>query len=125
MIAIERGRISGFSLATLALALIVGGYLRFVDLGTREMSADEGASWAAASAPTVREVLVVQNHLNPGKAGLHDVALHLWMSAFGNGLSAMRALSAVIGTISILLVLGASREILAASCEAANDDAPV
>ena len=107
----------------LALALIVGGYLRFAGLGAREMSADEGASWTAAAAPTIREVLIAQNHLNPGKAGLHDVALHLWMRAFGNGLSAMRALSAVIGTLSILLVFGASREILAASCEADSGDA--
>jgi hypothetical protein len=125
VIPIERGRISGFSFATLALAVIVGGYLRFTDLGAREMSADEGASWAAASAPTIREVLVAQNHLNPGKAGLHDVALHLWMRAFGNGLSAMRTLSAAIGTLSILLVFGASHEILAASCEAGDDDDPI
>jgi uncharacterized membrane protein len=109
----------------LALAVIVGGYLRFVDLGGREMSADEGASWAAASAPTIHEVLIAQNRLNPGKAGLHDVALHLWMRAFGNGLSTMRALSAVIGTLSILLVFGASQEILAASWEADRVDAPI
>ena len=102
----------------MALALFAGAYLRFTDLGAREMSADEGASWAAASAPTIREVLRAQNHLNPGKAGLHDLALHLWMRAFGERLTAMRALSATVGTLAILLVFGAAREIFAASSQA-------
>jgi hypothetical protein len=112
---------SRFTIATLLLALIVGGYLRCANLGARQMSADEGASWAAAAAPTISEVLRTQNHLNPGKAGLHDVALHLWMRVFGDQLAAMRALSAAIGTIAIALVFGASREILAASCGARDD----
>ena len=115
---------SRLSIATLALALIVGAYLRCADLGGREMSADEGASWAAASAPTIREVLIAQNHLNPGKAGLHDLALHLWMRAFGDRLAAMRALSAAVGTMAILLVFGAAREIFAASCEAGDGEDP-
>src|ERR1700674_5763090 len=85
-----RGPASGFTIATLMLALMVGGYLRGSNLGGREMSADEGASWAAASAPTMREVLRAQNRLNPGKAGLHDITLYLWMRAFGDDLVAMR-----------------------------------
>jgi 4-amino-4-deoxy-L-arabinose transferase-like glycosyltransferase len=109
----DRVSTSGYAIGTLALAVIVGAYLRCADLGGREMSADEGASWAAASEPTIREVLRAQNHLNPGKAGLHDVALHLWMRAFGEQLAAMRALSGAVGTISILLVFGAAREIFA------------
>ncbi len=109
----ESASTSGLAILVVALALIVGAYLRCSDLGGREMSADEGASWAAASAPTVREVLRAQNHLNPGKAGLHDLALHLWMRAFGERLAVMRALSAVVGSITILLVFGASREIFA------------
>jgi hypothetical protein len=116
-----RGPASGFTIATLMLALMVGGYLRGSNLGGREMSADEGASWAAASAPTMREVLRAQNRLNPGKAGLHDVTLHLWMRAFGDDLVAMRALSAAIGTIAIALVFGATRELLAANCARPND----
>ena len=113
-----------FTLAMLALAVIVGAYLRCTGLGGREMSADEGASWAAASEPTIGEVLRAQNRLNPGKAGLHDVALHLWLLAFGDGLAAMRALSAVVGTIAILLVFGASREIFAVSGEAIGGAGP-
>ena len=116
-----RGPASGFTIATLMLALMVGGYLRGSNLGGREMSADEGASWAAASAPTMREVLRAQNRLNPGKAGLHDITLHLWMRAFGDDLVAMRALSAAIGTIAIALVFGATRELLAANCARPDD----
>lgn len=112
------GSSRSISIALLALALFAGAYLRFTDLGAREMSADEGASWAAASAPTIREVLRAQNHLNPGKAGLHDLALHIWMRAFGERLTAMRALSATVGTLAILLVFGAAREIFAASSQA-------
>jgi len=118
-----RGPANAFTIVVLMLALMVGGYLRCMNLGAREMSADEGASWAAASAPTLREVLRAQNRLNPGKAGLHDVALHLWVRAFGDDLVAMRALSAAIGTIAIALVFGASREILAASCTRPDDAA--
>jgi 4-amino-4-deoxy-L-arabinose transferase-like glycosyltransferase len=116
------GSSSKVAFAILTLALFLGAYLRCANLGGREMSADEGASWAAASAPTIREVLRAQNHLNPGKAGLHDLTLHLWMRAFGDGLAAMRALSAAVGTIAILLVFGATREIFEV-CRRTTDDA--
>ena len=112
-----RARARGFTIVVLIVALIVGGYLRCANLGAREMSADEGASWAAAAAPTLREVLLTQNRLNPGKAGLHDLALHFWLRAFGDHLATMRALSAAIGTLTILLVFGAAWEILAATCD--------
>ncbi len=108
----------------LAIALIVGGYLRFAGLGRREMSADEGASWAAAAAPTIRAVLHAQSRLNPGKAGLHDLALHLWMRALGQNLTMMRALSAAVGTLTILLVFGAVRELFAAGLESGGSETP-
>jgi mannosyltransferase len=107
----------------LAGAILAGGLLRFVDLGGNEMSADEGASWAAASAPTVGDVLSVQIHLNPGKAGLHDVLLHFWIGAFGDGLAAMRTLSAIAGTIAIALVFAVTRELLAVEVDSAGDAA--
>jgi hypothetical protein len=112
------------TIAILAFAMLLGGYLRCADLGGREMSADEGASWAAASAPTIRTVLRAQSTLNPGKAGLHDVALHLWIRAYGERLATMRAFSAAIGTLAILLVFGAAREIFAASIDSADGAGP-
>jgi len=102
-------------LATLALAILLGGYLRFVNLDTLELSADEGASWAAATAPSMFQVVRAQARLNPGELGLHDVALHLWIAAAGDSLIAMRSLSAVAGTLAIVMVFFVTREILALS----------
>ncbi len=111
-----------FAIAILVLAIVLGAALRFADLGGREMSSDEGASWAAAAAPTVGAVLHAQSTLNPGKAGLHDLALHLWMRAFGHGLATMRALSATVGALAILLVFATAREIFAATRDSALGD---
>jgi len=100
-------------LLTLALAIAIGGYLRFVNLDAIELSADEGASWAAAAAPSIVQVIRAQARLNPGELGLHDVALHLWMALCGDSLIAMRALSATAGMLAIVLVFFVTREILA------------
>ena len=100
------------TIAIVALALAAGAYLRFADLGAREISADEGASWAAAAAPSAIEVLHRQAKLNPGKLGVHDVALHYWMNGFGDSAVAMRALSATAGSIAIFLVFFLTRELL-------------
>ncbi len=103
----------GRALALLAFAIGAGAILRFYRLDALEMSADEGASWAAAAAPSLGAVMHAQVALNPGKAGLHDLTLHLWMRAFGDGLYAMRALSATAGVIAILLIFAFTRELLA------------
>lgn len=108
----ESGLRPRLPLALLAIALAMGGYLRFANLATLELSADEGASWAAASAPTLGQVIRLQTRLNPGELGLHDAALHLWMDWFGDSLAAMRALSATAGTVAIFLVFMAVREVL-------------
>jgi mannosyltransferase len=68
------------------------------------MSPDEGASWAAASAPSAAEVIARQPALNPGELPVHDLLLHAWIALFGSSLAAMRALSAAFGVASILLV---------------------
>jgi hypothetical protein len=89
---------------TLVAACILGAWLRFHALGTFEITSDESASWAAAAAPTVLEVVHSGGKLNPGKLALHDLALHFWMLAFGDSVWSMRALSAALGTLAILLV---------------------
>lgn len=96
----------------LAVAIALGAGLRFGALGAREMSADEGASWAAAAAPTLGAVVRMQALLNPGKLALHEVALHLWMRLFGDGVAAMRALSAALGTLGVAVVFLLARELL-------------
>jgi 4-amino-4-deoxy-L-arabinose transferase-like glycosyltransferase len=77
------------------------------------MSADEGPSWAAASAPTVAEVIARQSGLNRGKLPIHDLMLHGWITLFGSSLPAMRAMSALLGVFSILLVYLGTRELFA------------
>jgi len=100
------------AVSLLIVAVAVGGLLRFSNLGEAEMSADEGASWAAASASSVSQVLELQPRLNPGKFALHEIALHGWIRLFGDGLTAMRALSAVAGTLGIIAVFFVARELL-------------
>jgi hypothetical protein len=96
----------------LALAVLLGAGLRFYRLGTADLSADEAASWAGAAAPDLRAVAERQQLLDPGKLALYDVVLNEWIGLFGDGLLAMRALSAVLGTIAIALVFVVTRELL-------------
>jgi mannosyltransferase len=98
--------------ALLSLALVLGGVLRLARLGANEMSADEGASWAAASQVSVAQVLHAQRRLNPAELGLHDVLLHGWMSLFGTGLAAIRSLSATAGIVAIALTFTVTRQLL-------------
>ncbi len=107
----------GLSLALLIVALAAGGALRFYNLGALEMSPDEGASWAAASATTVSEVIARQTRLNPGELPIHDLMLHRWISIFGSSMAAMRAMSAAFGVVSILLVYLVACELFAPASE--------
>ena len=100
------------TVALLAVAIALGGWLRFAAIGAREMSADEGASWAAAAAPTLAEVVRIQAVLNPGKLAVYEIVLHGWMKLFGDELGAMRALSAMLDTFAIVVVFALVRELL-------------
>jgi 4-amino-4-deoxy-L-arabinose transferase-like glycosyltransferase len=99
-------------LALLAVAIALGAWLRFGAIGAHEMSADEGASWAAAAAPSLAEVVRIQAVLNPGKLAVYEIVLHGWMKLFGDGLGAMRALSAMLDTFGIVVVFALVRELL-------------
>src|SRR5580658_6143850 len=90
----SRPKIDRDAIAILSVAVAVGAWLRFEHLDRVDFSSGEAVSWVAASAPSIREVLASAIVLNPGKLGVHDVALHLWMGAFGDGLTTMRAMSA-------------------------------
>jgi mannosyltransferase len=108
-----------FALALVVIAVIVGAHLRFHRLARFDMSGDEGASWAAASEPTTEQVAHLERRLDPGKLALYDVVLHEWVKVFGDSLFAMRAMSAGLGTIAILLVFVAVREV----CHSLADEA--
>jgi len=99
-----------FARALLAVALVIGTGVRFHRLGYAQMDIDEGASWAGASAPTLGEVVARERQMDPGKLALYDLMLHEWIGVFGDGLSAMRAMSAALGTIAIVLGFAAVRE---------------
>jgi 4-amino-4-deoxy-L-arabinose transferase-like glycosyltransferase len=103
--------VNSISNVVLLAAFVIGAWLRFYNLGALEMSADEGASWGAASAPNIADVMTRQAQLNPGKLPIHDLLLHAWIAIFGASLPAMRALSALLGTLTILLVYFVAIEI--------------
>ena len=105
---------SGLNATILAASVVAGGWLRFRGLGASDITADEAPSWLAASFPTVREVLHQGLELNPGKLAVHDVTLHFWMLAFGDDVTSIRALSAFLGTLTIVLVFVVARELFAA-----------
>jgi hypothetical protein len=100
------------ALGIFVLALILGAGLRFHRLGAEEMNRGEAAAWTAASAPTVADVIASGRRIDPGKLALYDVTLHGWMAMFGDRVGAMRMLSAIMGTLSIVLIFAAVREIL-------------
>lgn len=105
-------------MALLAIAVILGAHYRFHRLERWDMSSDEGASWAGASLPSIREVVAEEQQLDPGKLALYDVTLHEWIRAFGDSLFVLRAMSAVLGTIVIVLLFIAVREV----CRSLDDE---
>jgi mannosyltransferase len=100
-----------FAILLVIIAIIIGARLRFHHLARFEMNGDEAASWAAASAPSAQQVGQIERQLDPGKLALYDVTLHGWIAVFGDSLVAMRAMSAALGTIAIVLVFVAVREV--------------
>ncbi len=92
------------SSALLLTAVALGTVLRFFGLGSRELSIDESLSWAESSRRNVDRVLHVQHRLDSGKFPIYEIAQHGWMVLFGESEAAMRALPALIGSLSIVLV---------------------
>src|SRR6516162_3925029 len=100
-----------FALLLLVVATIAGAQLRFDRLTRLDMNGDEGASWAAAFAPSVQLVAKMEARIDPGKLALYDLVLHEWIRAFGDSTFAMRAMSAGLGTIAIVLVFVSVHEV--------------
>ena len=108
--------------AVLLLAVAVGTILRFFRLGARDLSIDESLSWAESSAPSVTAVLRVQHQLDSGKFPIYELAQYEWMRAFGESEAAMRALPALIGSLSIVLVFILAVEVLLAVTPTKSDE---
>ena len=99
---------------------MVGTALRFVRLGGRELSIDESLSWAESAGHSAADVLRIQHQLDSGKFPIYELAQHYWMGLFGESEAAMRALPALIGSLSIVLVFILAIEVmLAASASSA------
>jgi mannosyltransferase len=105
------------SSALLLIAVAVGTLLRFFRLGSRELSIDESLSWAESSRRNVDRILHVQHRLDSGKFPIYEIAQHGWMSMFGDSEAAMRALPALIGSLSIVLVFILGVELMLAVSE--------
>ncbi|MFZ0888134.1 MAG: hypothetical protein WA005_06760, partial [Candidatus Binataceae bacterium] len=108
----------------LAIALLLGAFMRFFRLGIVELSGDEAASWAAAAAPSLSATIAIQHELNAGKLALHDLTLHAWVRVFGDSEAALRGLSALFGVACIALVFVVARELMARLSRAAADSTP-
>jgi hypothetical protein len=94
-----------FAMALLAVAVILGAHYRFHRLDRWDMSNDEGTAWAGAIAPSVGAVIAAEPKIeNGGKLPPYDVVLHGWIGMFGDAVPSIRRLSAVIGTIVVVLV---------------------
>jgi mannosyltransferase len=105
----------GQASALLLFAVAVGTILRFFRLGARELSIDESLSWAESAGRTVADVLRRQHGLDSGKFPIYEIAQHEWMRFFGDSEAAMRALSALIGSLSIALVFIVGIEVMLAA----------
>src|SRR5437870_5593367 len=59
--------------------------------------------------PNVRELLQELDKIDATRAPLHPLVLHVWLRAFGPSDFAGRALSAVCGVLTVLLVFRIGR----------------
>jgi hypothetical protein len=101
-----------FSIVLLVIAVSLGAHYRFHNLQRWDMNGDEGNAWAAVVKPTVHQVMATfWREENGGKLPLFDIVLHEWVRIFGDSLFAMRAMSATLGTLAIVLLFVAVREI--------------
>jgi hypothetical protein len=108
--------------AVLLTAVVLGAILRFFRLGARELSIDESLSWAESSGHNVKAVLRVQHQLDSGKFPIYELAQHGWMRIFGESEAAMRALPALIGCLSIMMVYVLGVEVMLAATSGRSDE---
>jgi hypothetical protein len=71
-------------LALLAIALLLGGYLRLHGLAAREMTPDEAESWQFASVASVRGVIELEPEYQ-GKLSIYYLFLRGWMRCLARG----------------------------------------
>ncbi len=106
MRASRRDAVGVFLLLILVLALAAG--LRFYKIGAQSLWADEGNSAALASRSLVQIARDASHDIHPP---LYYWMLRLWTDVFGTSEAALRALSAVLGTLLVLIIAEAGRRL--------------
>jgi mannosyltransferase len=108
----QRSMVAGFDLVgwiPVVLVLLLAAALRFAGLGSQPLWLDEGYSWWDAQQSMIDLwKLVPQCDPHPP---LYFALLKGWIDGFGDGAFAMRALSALLGIATTLVVMLAGREI--------------
>lgn len=108
-----------FAIVLLMVAVLLGAHYRFHRLGGSDLDGDEAVAWTAARSPDVRRVILTTMQVEKGgKLPVYHILLHTWIDIFGDSLSSMRAPSASLGTIAIVLLFVAVREI----CHSLSDN---
>ncbi|HUA32417.1 MAG TPA: glycosyltransferase family 39 protein [Candidatus Binataceae bacterium] len=103
----------------LALAILLGGFLRLHDLGAHEIMLDEGDSWRVARLESSHVMVELEQH-DQGKLPIYFLMLHGWIRLFGDGLATMRIPGALLGTVNIFLVFALMRTLLTLFAEGAD-----
>ena len=93
----------------LVLIILVGGSLRFGAIGAKAIWLDEAFSiWVAKqSVPEIGQWLIQIDQHPP----LYYVLLHYWIGTFGDLQGAVRAFSALCGTLAIAIFYAAGKEL--------------
>jgi mannosyltransferase len=99
------------SLSLLIGVLLLAFGLRLYHIGAQSLWNDEGTSVALAARDLAAITQGAANDIHPP---LYYYLLHFWMALFGNSELAVRALSALLGTLVVLLVF-ALGDLLAAA----------
>jgi hypothetical protein len=100
------------AIVLLTIAVLLGAHYRFHRLARWDMNGDEGIAWVAAAKSGLYQVVATfWQFENGGKLPLFDILLHGWVRIFGDSLFALRAMSALLGTVAIVLVFVSVREI--------------
>jgi uncharacterized membrane protein len=106
-------------LAMLAIAVLLGGYLRLHDLGAHEIMLDEADSWNFARLASSQGIIELAHH-EQGKLPIYFLMLNRWKGLFGDGLVTMRIPGALLGTLNIWLVFALMRTLLTLFDEGAD-----
>lgn len=102
------GRDTSLVLLLLFLVLAIAAGVRFYELGSQSLWADEGNSAALASRSLARIAGDAANDIHPP---LYYWLLHLWTGLFGDSEAGLRSLSAALGVLLVLAIAELGRRV--------------